>query len=86
LAEYKLIDSDGNVSRYDFSSTINSVVTMFIILTGENWNDVMTQVIFAVGNSSIALLIIFLLIIGNILLLNLFLGILLRSISEPDEE
>jgi hypothetical protein len=59
---------------------------MFIILTGENWNDVMTQVIFAVGNSSIALLIIFLLIIGNILLLNLFLGILLRSISEPDEE
>lgn len=59
---------------------------MFIILTGENWNDVMTQVIFAVGESSIALLIIFLLIIGNILLLNLFLGILLRSISEPDEE
>jgi len=27
-----------------------------------------------------------LLIIGNILLLNLFLGILLRSISEPDDE
>jgi hypothetical protein len=39
-----------------------------------------------VGESSIALLIIFLLVIGNILLLNLFLGILLRSISEPDEE
>lgn len=59
---------------------------MFIILTGENWNDVMTQVIFATGEASIALLIIFLLIIGNILLLNLFLGILLRSISEPDNE
>lgn len=33
-----LYENDGSVSRYSFTTTAESLVTMFIILTGENWN------------------------------------------------
>lgn len=36
---------DGEVSRYDFGSTTQALVTVFIVLTGENWNEIMIQVI-----------------------------------------
>lgn len=37
----ELLDSDGEVSRYRFSSTGDALVSVFIILTGENWNEIM---------------------------------------------
>jgi len=40
-----LLDADGSVSRYSFKTTIQALVTIFIILTGENWNEIMVQVI-----------------------------------------
>lgn len=36
-----LLDGDGNPSRYSFGSTGSALVSMFIILTGENWNEIM---------------------------------------------
>jgi hypothetical protein len=36
-----LLDGDGELSRYDFRTTIQSMITMFIVLTGENWNEIM---------------------------------------------
>jgi voltage-dependent calcium channel N type alpha-1B len=36
-----LLDMDGNESRYNFASTTSALVTVFIILTGENWNEIM---------------------------------------------
>lgn len=39
-----LLDGDGNESRYSFASTGQSLISMFIILTGENWNEIMVQV------------------------------------------
>ena len=42
LSSYILVDDSGIPTRYSFSSTTNSLITMFIILTGENWNDIMT--------------------------------------------
>ena len=41
----ELSDDDGEPSRYNFSSTIQSLITIFIVLTGENWNEIMIQVI-----------------------------------------
>jgi len=32
-------------SRYSFSSTGDALISVFIILTGENWNEIMIQVI-----------------------------------------
>lgn len=82
-----LEEDDGSESRYSFSSTIQSLITIFIVITGENWNAIMVQVIDA--NGSIAGPTIFFvaeMIIGNYMLLNLFLAILLKFISEGDEE
>ena len=36
-----LVEDDGSVSRYSFSSTIQSLITIFIVITGENWNAIM---------------------------------------------
>lgn len=36
-----LLDGDGEPSRYSFASTGAALITMFIILTGENWNEIM---------------------------------------------
>jgi hypothetical protein len=40
-----LYDEEGNESRYTFRSTGWSLITIYIILTGENWNEIMIQVI-----------------------------------------
>lgn len=86
-----LYESDGvTVSRYSFGSTTQALVTMFIVLTGENWNEIMIQVIDRFKTFSPSVFFILLMIIGNFMLLNLFLAILLKSISEignsPDDE
>ena len=85
-----LLDMDGAESRYNFGSTTQALVTVFIVLTGENWNEIMIQVIDQQNSFSPAAFFILLMIIGNFMLLNLFLAILLKSISEigggDDEE
>lgn len=37
----KLITEDGEESRYTFRTTGYSLITIYIILTGENWNEIM---------------------------------------------
>ena len=45
-----LLDDGGEISRYSFGDTFTALITMFIILTGENWNEVMILVISNQGN------------------------------------
>ena len=59
---------------------------MFIILTGENWNEVMILVISNKGSFAPAYLFTSMMLLGNFMLLNLFLAILLKSISDIGEE
>lgn len=61
---------------------------MFIILTGENWNEIMIITMNQKGNSRVACAIFFMsiVVIGNYMLLNLFLAILLKFISENQGE
>ena len=33
-----MIDDSGAVTRYHFNHTPDAMITMFIVLTGENWN------------------------------------------------
>jgi len=40
-----MLDDDGEDSRYTFKITAASLITVFIVLTGENWNQIMVQVI-----------------------------------------
>lgn len=81
-----LLDDGGEVSRYSFGDTYTALITMFIILTGENWNEVMILVISNKKSFAPAYLFISMMLLGNFMLLNLFLAILLKSISDIGEE
>jgi hypothetical protein len=72
-----LLDEDGEKARYNFNSFGHSLITIFIILTGENWNEVMYLVINVHGYIA-AFYFVTLMIFGNFMLLNLFLAILLQ--------
>ena len=79
-----MIDEDGEVSRYHFNSTIDALITMFIVLTGENWNYVMSTVALAHPDKHVLAIIFFTsaMLIGNFMLLNLFLAILLKFLED----
>lgn len=81
FSEPPLLDGDGEEARYSFQSTGMAIVSMFIILTGENWNEIMVLVINQQKSWMPAILFCIIFVIGNFMLLNLFLAILLKSIS-----
>jgi len=84
--EWVGIHTEDEVSRYNFGTTGDALISVFIILTGENWNEIMIQVIDQQGNFYVAIFFIIIMVIGNFMLLNLFLAILLKSISEIGED
>lgn len=69
-------DEEGNNSRANFDTLFWSLITIFQIITGENWNEVMFS---GVSNTSWVSVVYFLslLVVGNYILFNLFLAILL---------
>jgi len=78
-----LLDEEGNLSRYHFSDLINSLLVMFILLTSENWNEIMRILYNSHGWTAI-IFTMSALIIGNFIMLNLFLAILLKNIEEAE--
>ncbi|XP_072945832.1 muscle calcium channel subunit alpha-1-like [Epargyreus clarus] len=77
--------------RHNFDSFWQAVLTMFQILTGEDWNVVMYHGINAYGGvgspgilASIYFIIIF--ICGNYILLNVFLAIAVDNLGDSEEE
>ena len=84
----EMIDEDGEVSRYHFTTTTDAMITMFIVLSGENWNYVMATVAFAHPDKQILAIFFFTsaMLIGNFMLLNLFLAILLKFLQDAVED
>ena len=71
----------GEEFRINFSNFYQSMISVFILLTGENWNLIMA-VFIKKTNYVACIYFISLQIFGNIMLLNMFLAILLNFISE----
>lgn len=69
--------------RSNFDTMLWSMITIFQILTGENWNDVFINGWRSVGWPS-TLYFISLVVFGNFIILNLFLAILLSNFENPD--
>lgn len=85
-ADGPMLDNDGEFSRYRFDTTMRALITAFIILTGEEWNTIMGQAISHTGNVvGTAIFFIVVIILGNYIILNLFLAILLRYMGMSDE-
>jgi len=72
---------NGEVPRAHFDSLLWAFVTIFQVLVGDNWNEVMYESMRAVGWYS-CIYFISLVIFGNIIMLNLFLAILLGNFDE----
>ena len=74
---------DGEIPRHNFDTLLWALVTVFQVLTGEDWNAVMYDGM-KVGGSWSALYFVLLLIIGQFLVLNLFVAILLTNFGEHE--
>jgi voltage-dependent calcium channel L type alpha-1D len=73
---------NGTSPRANFDILLQAFITIFQVLVGENWNEVMyTSMRSEVGWIS-ALYFITLVVLGNIIMLNLFLAILLGNFDE----
>lgn len=81
-------DENGNFStsataespRNNFDSFVNAIITIFIVLTGETWNKIMYDAYRYQKYLSLAFFI-SLIMIGQMILLNLFLAILLENFN-----
>ena len=73
--------------RTNFDSMISSMLTVFVVISGENWNDVWSQTSSVVGQWCAPYFVI-LVVLGNYVVLNLFVAILLGGFSElePDDD
>ena len=76
-----LLESDGEVARVNFHDFGTSLVTVFQILTGEDWNAAMYSCMNTYGEVSV-IYFLTLTIIGTYCLLNLFLAVLILKTME----
>ena len=75
---------DAKSPRNNFDTFFNALITIFIVLTGEQWNRIMYDAY--LFNKFLALaFFISLIIIGQMILLNLFLAILLENFNVGEE-
>jgi hypothetical protein len=75
-------DAEGEYPRPNFNSVLNGFTSIFVVFIGENWNESMYDHTRALGYGCI-IYFMQLFILGNIVLLNLFLTILLKNFEEP---
>jgi hypothetical protein len=68
--------------RASFNNFFLGFTTVFIVFIGEDWNSVMYDHTRAQGYACVAFFM-FVFIVGNLIMLNLFLAILLKNFEEP---
>ena len=78
-------DAQGESPRTNFDDFIHAFTTVFIVIVGEDWNTVMYDYMRSMGRWY-ALIFISLVVLGNWLLLNLFLAILLKNFEDTKED
>jgi len=80
------LEFKGELPRQNFDSFNNAFLSMFQVLTMENWQDLLYSVMRATNPALASLYLITWIFIGNYILLNLFLAIMLDAFTEQDEE
>lgn len=74
-------DENGFSPRYNFDTIKNSFLSVFILLTGENWNELMYVVMRAVHPIA-AVYFVLVIVTGSVILLQLLVAILLNNFDE----
>ena len=67
----------------NFNNLLNSVILIFVVLSGEDWQVIMYDYYRHYGVSA-AIFFVALVVIGNFIFLNLFLAILLKDFEDPE--
>ena len=73
------------VPRTNYDTTAQAMMTVFVVMSGENWNDVWSDTKLAVGAWSAAYYVL-MVVVGNYVVLNLFVAILLSGLEADDDE
>ena len=79
--EGKVDIENGESPRENFDTLGNTVLTIFIVIMGAGWSEVMISAIRCTGMGS-AIYFVLLFIVGGIILLNLFLAIMLGNFDK----
>ena len=74
-------DCLGESLRTNFDSWVNAMITVFILIVGDDWNSYMFDYVRATNKNSI-LYFMSLVTLGNLILLNLFLAIILKQFEQ----
>merc|ERR1719424_1545156 len=86
---------DSEPSRYSFDDFGTALLAIFVVLSGENWNEIMFDSHRVSWDSNAKddlplpyamMYFILLFVIGNLLLFNLFIAILLSNFDDDEEE
>lgn len=75
-----MADEEGEAPRSNFDSLHFSFITVFQLITGENWNEVMKTGVTRVGWWTVVYFVM-VYVLGNFMVLNLFLATLMESFS-----
>ena len=87
LFSFSALDSEGNSFRITFDTFFPAVVTIFVVLIGDDWNVFMYRYMRNSDQPFLAtLFFVSLIIVGNLILLNLFIAILLKNFEDKEEE
>lgn len=76
-----LPDPTGKSVRYNFDTFFNAFISIFIILTGEGWNEIMYDTMRSVGDQA-ALFFIAILVLGNMIMIQLLVAIVITNFDE----
>jgi voltage-gated sodium channel len=76
----------GHADKQDFGTLPAALFTLFQIVTLDNWGDIFNRVIETVPAFKVALYFVTFIVFGTMIILNLFIGIVLNSMSEMHAE
>ena len=90
FTNYAKFDSNGRIDaesglspRMNFDDPYNGIISVFTCLIGDDWNEIMHNMIRAHKNRQITCIyFLLLMVVGNLILMNLFLAILLKNFEE----
>ena len=83
---WKIYDENGQTLRVNFNDFLNGMVTIFIFLTNEEWNNIMIDYIRSIDSYLPVIYFCIVVIIGNFILLKLFLAILINNFAIASKE
>jgi len=74
------------LDRYGWQNIYYSMLTIFQCITGDSWRSVQADTAEAMGSVAVSLYFIFVMVLGQFMLLNIFIAILLTNMTEPEDD